>query len=224
VRPQKSYETPRALRSEEIPHIVSAYRRGAVNAKAAGFDGVEIHGANGYLIDQFLQDRANQRSDQYGGSLERRARFMLEVVDAILEVWEPGRVGMHLAPRADSHDMGDSDLLATFTYVGRELGKRQIGFICARESRLADSIGPAIKNAFGGLYIANEGFDLESAQKALSDGIADAVAFGKLFISNPDLPERFATRAVLNTWDVRTFYEGGRQGYVDYPALSAAYS
>lgn len=224
LRPQKDYETPRALAYEEIPHIVSAYRKGAVNAKAAGFDGVEIHGANGYLIDQFLQDRTNKRTDRYGGSLENRARLMLEVVDAILEVWEPGRVGMHLAPRADAHDMGDSDRLATFTHVGRELGKRKIAFICARESRLSDSIGPAIKDAFGGSYIVNEGFDLETAQKAIVDGIADAVAFGKLFISNPDLPERFATHANLNPWDLKTFYEGGREGYVDYPALNSAVS
>ncbi len=224
LRPQKDYEIPRALGSDEIPHIVASYRRGAVNAKAAGFDGVEVHGANGYLLDQFLQDRTNLRSDRYGGSLQNRARLMLEVVDAILEVWEPGRVGMHLAPRADSHDMGDSDLLATFRYIGRELGKRQIGFICARESRQADSIGPAIKDEFRGPYIVNEGFDSEAAQKALDDGIADAVAFGKMFISNPDLPERFATKAALNAWDLTTFYGGGRQGYLDYPTLNSGLS
>jgi 2,4-dienoyl-CoA reductase-like NADH-dependent reductase (Old Yellow Enzyme family) len=205
--------------SEEIPLVVDSYRTSAVNAKTAGFDGVEVHGANGYLLDQFLQDRTNQRTDKYGGSIENRARLMLEVVDAILEVWEPGRVGMHIAPRADSHDMGDSNLLATFSYVGRELGKRRLGFICARESRLPDSIGPAIREAFGGSYIVNEGFNLETAQKALSDGIADAVAFGKLYIANPDLPERFARQCPLNAWDQKTFYSDGSEGYLDYPML-----
>ena len=224
LRPQKDYEIPRALRSEEIPLVVAAYRKGAANAKLAGFDGVEVHGANGYLLDQFLQDRTNRRSDKYGGSLENRARLMLEVVDAILDVWEPGRVGMHLAPRADAHDMGDSNRLATFTYVGRELGNRKIAFLCARESRQADSIGPAIKDAFGGPYIVNEGFEFESAQKALSDGFADAVAFGKLYISNPDLPERFAHDVPVNAWDLRTFYGGGVQGYLDYPTLDAGSS
>ncbi len=219
LRPQKDYETPRALRSEEISLVVAAYRKGAANAKLAGFDGVEVHGANGYLLDQFLQDRTNQRRDKYGGSLENRARLMLEVVDAILEVWEPGRVGMHLAPRADAHDMGDSNRFATFTYVGRELGKRKIAFLCARESRQADSIGPVIKDAFCGPYIVNEGFEFESAQKALSDGFGDAVAFGKLYISNPDLPERFAHDGPVNAWDLKTFYGGGVHGYLDYPAL-----
>lgn len=147
---------------------------------------------------------------------------MLEVTDAVLDVWEAGRVGVHLAPRADSHDMGDSDRLATFSYVARELGRRKIAFLCAREARRSDSIGPAVKDAFGGLYIANEGFEFDSAQRALADGIADAVAFGKLFIANPDLPARLARQAPLNAWDMTTFYGGGAQGYTDYPALEPA--
>jgi 2,4-dienoyl-CoA reductase-like NADH-dependent reductase (Old Yellow Enzyme family) len=129
---------------------------------------------------------------------------------------------MHLAPRGDAHDMGDSDLLATFTYVGRELGKRKIAFLMAREARKPDSIGPQIKDAFGGVYIANEGFDQASAEQALADGVADAVAFGKLIIANPDLVARFATRAALNAWNNETFYGGGAAGYIDYPALQAA--
>ena len=147
---------------------------------------------------------------------------MLEVADAVAGVWGADRVGMHLAPRMDSHDMGDSDGLATFTYVGRELGKRGLAFICAREAQKPDSIGPAIKHAFGGVYIANEGFTQESAERALADGTADAVAFGKLFIANPDLPIRFAKHAPLNPPDTKTFYAGGAEGYIDYPALEPA--
>jgi 2,4-dienoyl-CoA reductase-like NADH-dependent reductase (Old Yellow Enzyme family) len=237
VRPETEYVTPRALDLSEIPNIVAEYRKGAENAKVAGFDGVHIHGANGYLLDQFLQDSTNQRTDQYGGSLENRARLMLEVADAVIEVWGADRVGMHLAPRMDSHDMGDSDRLGTFTYVARELGKRKLGWIAAREqvidasSKPVDSqgrpkeiahpetIGPQLKKAFGGVYIANEGFDQKGAETALAEGWADAVAFGKLFIANPDLPRRFAEGAKLNAWNVATFYSGGSQGYVDYPAL-----
>ena len=219
VRPEQDYVTPRALTAEEIPGIIAAYKKGAENAKAAGFDGVEIHGANGYLLDQFLQDSTNHRDDAYGGTREKRARLMLEVADAVAGVWGADRVGMHLAPRMDSHDMGDSDGLATFTYVGRELGKRGLAFICAREAQKPDSIGPAIKDAFGGVYIANEGFTQESAERALADGTADAVAFGKLFIANPDLPIRFAKHAPLNPGDMKTFYAGGAEGYTDYPIL-----
>ena len=159
VRPEKEFVTPRALSSEEIPGVIAAYKKGAQNAKAASFDGVEIHGANGYLLDQFLQDKTNHRTDAYGGALEKRARLMLEVADAVSDVWGADRVGMHLAPRMDSHDMGDSDPLATFTYVARELGKRGLAFLCTREKLGPDSISPAIKQAFDGPLIANEGFD-----------------------------------------------------------------
>jgi len=222
VRPEKSYVTPRALDPDEIPGVIAAFKTGAENAKKAGFDGVEIHGANGYLLDQFLQDSTNHRADKYGGSIENRARLMLEVVDAVADVWGADRVGLHLAPRADSHDMGDSDRLATFRYVARETGKRGLAFLCAREARRDDSIGPYLKDAFGGVYIANEGFDLASAEQALQDGVADAVAFGKLIISNPDLVERFRTNAPLNDWNMATFYAPGPEGYVDYPSLERA--
>ncbi|HUO03461.1 MAG TPA: alkene reductase [Rhizomicrobium sp.] len=217
VRPEKEYVTPRALETDEIPGVIAAFKQGAENAKRAGFDGVEIHGANGYLLDQFLQDSTNHRTDAYGGTREKRARLMLDVADAVIEVWGADRVGMHLAPRADSHDMGDSDRLSTFTHVARELGKRKLAFICAREKWQDDSIGPAIKNAFGGVFIANEGFDFESGNRLLAEGKADAVAFGKLAIANPDLPERFADNASLNAWDASTFYAGGAKGYTDYP-------
>jgi 2,4-dienoyl-CoA reductase-like NADH-dependent reductase (Old Yellow Enzyme family) len=219
VRPKQAYPTPRALELSELPGIVEAYRKAAMNAQMAGFDGVEIHGANGYLLDQFLQDGSNHREDAYGGSIQNRARLLLEVTDAVISVWGPEVVGVHLAPRMDSHSMGDSDRLGTFTYVARELGEREIGFICARESKAEDWIGPKLKAAFGGVYIANEAFTQESAQAALDAGEADAVAWGKAFIANPDLVERFAQNAPLNELDTATIYTPDHHGYTDYPAL-----
>lgn len=219
VRPETEYVTPRALASEEIPAIIAAFKQGAENAKAAGFDGVEIHAANGYLLDQFLQDSTNQRTDQYGGSIENRARLLLEVTDAILDVWPAGKIGVHLAPRMDAHDMGDSSPLETFSYVAKALGERQLAFIFTREQLADDSISPAIKAAFGGPLIANEGFNLASAQQILADGKADAVAFGKDFIANPDLVHRLQTEAGLNEWRMDSFYQGGSDGYTNYPAL-----
>jgi len=224
VRPPTEYVTPRALERDEISRVIADFKRGAENAQRAGFDGVHIHGANGYLLDQFLQDSTNQRTDDYGGPIENRARLMLEVTDACIAVWGATRVGMHLAPRMDSHDMGDSD---------------RLGWIAAREAvidentklvdsqgnpkpiRNAESIGPILKREFGGPFIANEGFDQQSAQKLLAEGKADAVAFGKLFIANPDLVQRFRDKAPLNPWDTATFYSGGEQGYTDYPAIES---
>jgi len=222
IRPLKAYVTPRALELEEIPGIVEAFRKGAENAKLAGFDGVEVHGANGYLLDQFLQDGSNHRTDAYGGSIENRARLMLEVTDAAISVWGSGRVGVHLAPRGDSHSMGDSDPLATFTYLAREFAKRRIAFICAREHAGENRIGPQIKAAFGGVYIANEQFSNDSAEAALAAGEADAIAWGKLFIANPDLPTRIKLNAPFNAPDTTTFYGGSVRGYTDYPALAIA--
>ncbi|MEB0027829.1 alkene reductase [Pseudomonas sp. MH9.2] len=219
VRPLSDYPVPRALETAEIAEIVDAYRVGAEHAKAAGFDGVEVHGANGYLLDQFLQSSTNHRTDEYGGSLENRARLMLEVTDAVIEVWGAGRVGMHLAPRADSHDMGDENLSETFTYVARELGKRGIAFICSREKEAGDSLGPQLKKAFGGQYIANERFTKDSANAWLASGKADAVAFGVPFIANPDLPERLQQDAPLNPAHLETFYSKGPVGYIDYPRM-----
>jgi 2,4-dienoyl-CoA reductase-like NADH-dependent reductase (Old Yellow Enzyme family) len=219
VRPIKDFVTPRALATEEIADIVEAYRQGAENAKAAGFDGVEIHGANGYLLDQFLQSSTNQRTDRYGGSLENRARLLLEVTDAAIEVWGAGRVGVHLSPRADLHDMGDANRAETFTYVAQELGKRGIAFICAREQEADDSLSPGLKQAFGGVFIANERFTRDQANAWLASGKADAVAFGVPFIANPDLPARLAQDAELNAPHPETFYSQGAVGYIDYPAL-----
>ncbi|MCD6045767.1 MAG: NADH:flavin oxidoreductase/NADH oxidase [Gammaproteobacteria bacterium] len=217
VRPQKAFVTPRALTTEEIPPIVEAYRQAAQNAKEAGFDGVEVHAANGYLLDQFLQDSTNHRNDQYGGSLENRARFLLEVTDAIISVWGAGRVGVHLAPRCDTHDMGDSNPLATFSYVAKALGERKVAFILARERQGEGYIGDKLKQIFGGVYIANQELTPEMAEQLIETGKADAVAFGKLFIANPDLPERFSLKAPLNVPDAETFYANGNHGYNDYP-------
>jgi 2,4-dienoyl-CoA reductase-like NADH-dependent reductase (Old Yellow Enzyme family) len=222
IRPPTPFVTPRALERSEIPEIVAAFARGAQNAELAGFDGVELHGANGYLLDQFLQDSTNHLDDDYGRSVENRARLLLEATDAAISVWGAGRVGVHLAPRGDSHSMGDSNRAATFGYVARELGRRKIAFLCAREHVAPDSLGPRLKAEFGGVYIANERFTRESAEEALDAGRADAVAFGKLFLANPDLPARFLAGAALNAPQTDTFYRGGASGYTDYPTLGVA--
>ena len=220
LRPMKPYVTPRALTTEEIPGIVAAFRQGAANARAAAFDGVEVHGANGYLLDQFLEDSTNKRTDAYGGSIENRARLLLEVTDAVIDVWGPGRVGMHLSPRCDGgHSMGDSDPAATFGYVARELGKRDIAFLFAREAQGPGLLGPKLKEAFGGVFIANQGLTAETAAAALAE-YADAVAFGVPFIANPDLVARLKQNAPLNTPRPERFYGGGTEGYTDYPCLA----
>ncbi len=219
VRPKKEYETPRALETAEIAGVIEAYRKGAENAKEAGFDGVELHAANGYLIDQFLQSRTNQRSDAYGGSLENRARLLLEITDALIKVWGPGRVGVHLAPRGDSHDMGDENPAETFGYVARELGKRKIAFIFTREKEGEDSIAPQLKQQFGGALIANEGFTKEQGNAWLAAGKCDAVSFGVPFIANPDLVKRLEQDAPLNEPKFETFYGSSPEGYIDYPTM-----
>ncbi len=219
LRPETPYPVPRALALAELSGIIEDFRRSAQNAQDAGFDGVELHGANGYLLDQFLQDSTNQRTDDYGGAIENRARLMLEATDAAVSVWGPGRVGVHLAPRGDAHTMGDSNSAATFGYVATQLGARKIAFICVREYAGPDSLGPQLKTAFGGVYIANEKFTLASAQQALDEGHADAIAFGKLIIANPDLVQRFRQGAPLNEPQPATFYANGAQGYTDYPSL-----
>ena len=212
----------RALELAEISEIVARYAKGAENAKRAGFDGVEIHGANGYLIDQFLQDKTNHRNDIYGGSIENRARLLLEVTDAAIAVWGAGRVGMHLSPRGDSHDMGDSNPEALFTYVASELGKRKIAFIMTREYQGADSLTPKMKKAFGGVVIVNKKYTVASAEAAIAEGVADAVAWGKGYLANPDLVKRIAENAAWNQVDFSTAYgnpETPAKGYTDYPTL-----
>jgi 2,4-dienoyl-CoA reductase-like NADH-dependent reductase (Old Yellow Enzyme family) len=219
VRPHKNFVVPRALRTEEIPSIVNYFRHGAQNALQAGFDGIEIHGANGYLLDQFLQDGTNKRTDQYGGSIENRARLALEITDAVVDVWGADKVGYHIAPRSDSHGITDSNPLATFSYLADELGKRKLAFLFAREFQDHNCIGAKLKKAFGGVYIANEKFTKETAEEIVKRGDADAVAFGLNFIANPDLVRRFKENAPLNQVNFNTLYAEGATGYTDYPSL-----
>jgi 2,4-dienoyl-CoA reductase-like NADH-dependent reductase (Old Yellow Enzyme family) len=221
-RPKRPYSVPRPLAVEEIKAIVETYRRGAQNAQKAGFDGVEIHGANGYLLDQFLQDSTNKRSDEYGGPIENRARFHLEVTDACISVWGADRVGMHLAPRCDAHDMGDSNPAQTFGYVARELGRRKIAFLFLREHVGHDRLAPHLKTCFGGPIICNEQYTLEQSKADLDQGIADAIGFGRTYIANPDLVARLRHGAPLNEPDMKTFYTPGPHGYTDYPILQHA--
>jgi 2,4-dienoyl-CoA reductase-like NADH-dependent reductase (Old Yellow Enzyme family) len=220
--PAREYVTPRALQLKEIPGIVADFVQGARNAKEAGFDGIEIHGANGYLIDQFLRDSSNKRHDQYGGPVENRARFLLEIVDACVGVWCADRVGMHLSLHQGLHSVPDSDTAALFNYVAEQLGQRKIAFIFVREG--ADDRGQTatLKRLFGGPVIVNGNYDASRAQQAVANGQADAIAFGTAFIANPDLVTRMETGARLNECDPDTFYAEGPKGYIDYPSLHAS--
>ena len=219
---------PRELSVEDIASVVDEYRRGAANAIRAGFDGVEIHGANGYLIDQFLRDGANQRTDSYGGSVENRARFALEVVDAVIAEVGAGRVGIRLSPVTPVNDLSDSNPQAVFGYLVEELNKRGIAFIHFIEGATGGARGvPGFdfawaRKTFKGTYIANNGYDRDLAIDAVESGRADAVAFGRLFIANPDLVQRLKRNAALNTPNPQTFYSPGPAGYIDYPALETA--
>lgn len=227
------FETPRALREEEVPGIVALFRRAAENAEAAGFDGVEVHGANGYLLDQFLQDGTNKREDRYGGPVENRALLLLDVVDAVAAVWGADRVGVRLSPWGKFGGMRDSDPGALFDYVTAALGGRGLAYLHLVEPRAdqnsdtnaldpdAPDAASRFKARFGGAVIAAGGFTRDTASKVIAMGAADAVAFGRLFIANPDLPERFRRGAPLNRYDRSTFYGGDARGYTDYPALAA---
>lgn len=221
LRPSRPYVVPRALHTEEIAQIVSDFSEAAKKAKLAGFDGVEVHGANGYLLDQFLHDGSNERQDDYGGPIENRARLLLEVVDACVSVWGAGRVGVHLSPGGGAHSMHDSDPMALFSYVATVLGQRRIAFLFLREAPGEHTMGRQLKKLFHGPIIVNQDYDAVQAASALSEGHADAVAFGKAFIANPDLVRRLRDQAPLNNWDSGTFYTDGPKGYVDYPALGS---
>jgi N-ethylmaleimide reductase len=218
---------PRELRFDEIPAIVEAFRRGAANAIAAGFDGVEIHGANGYLLDQFLRDSANKRQDAYGGSIENRVRFALEVVDAVAHEVGAERTGIRISPVSPANDVADSDPQRLLNHLVQELTKRRLVYLHVIEGATG---GPrdnlpfdfgALRKLFDGAYLANNGYDLRLAIEAIASGRADLVAFGKLFIANPDLVERLRRNAPLNAPNQATFYGGGAEGYTDYPALTA---
>jgi 2,4-dienoyl-CoA reductase-like NADH-dependent reductase (Old Yellow Enzyme family) len=223
IRPKRDYVTPRALELDEIPDVIDSYHRGAQNAKAAGFDGVEVHGANGYLLNQFLNSASNVRTDRYGGSIENRARLMLEVLDAVISVWGANRVGLHISPGDHEHSMGKKDSLPAYEYLMREVGHRRIAFVCAREALdEPNRKGPLLKRAFGGIYVANEGFTLATGEEIIARGEADAVAYGRDFIANPDLPLRFAEKVALNQPNPLTFYPPMRDiGYTDYPAFNS---
>ena len=224
----QAFVTPHALALEEIPGIINDFQVAAKNALAAGFDGVEIHAANGYLIDQFIRDGSNQRNDEYGGSLKNRARLLLEITAAVVEVWGSDRVGVRLSPINSFNDMLDSDPQQTFDFVAHALNPFNLAYLHVTEWAGVDPSQPKpdfdfrrLRAAFNGTYITNGGYDKASANAAISAGDTDLIACGKLFIANPDLPERFASDAPLNTPDGNTFYGGNEVGYTDYPALSA---
>jgi N-ethylmaleimide reductase len=226
-----AFETPRALDLAEIPGIVEQFRLGAINAKEAGFDGVEVHGANGYLLDQFLQDGSNVRTDNYGGSIENRTQLLLEVVDAAIAVWGAGRVGVRLSPYGTFNDMKDSNPIALFTYVLQELEKRKIAYVHLIEPRATSAGGSdkvdenavatakLFKKFFSGILISAGGYNADSAKEAVANGDADAIAFGRLYISNPDLVARIKEGSELNKYNRATFYGGAEKGYTDYPSL-----
>ncbi|MCA8233198.1 alkene reductase [Burkholderia cenocepacia] len=217
---------PRALALEEIPGVIEEFRHAAALAKQAGFDGVELHAANGYLPDQFLRDGSNHRTDAYGGSLENRARFLFEVLDAIGSVWEAGRIAVRLSPGSSYGTMSDSDPHATFGYVARRLDGHGLAYLHVVEPRVRgnDDVAAAasavsakdLRHVFNGTLIAAGGFTTDSAHRMIEAGDADLVAFGRLFISNPDLPERLRVGAPLNHYDRSTFYGGDARGYTDY--------
>jgi N-ethylmaleimide reductase len=223
--------TPRALEAAEIPAIVAQYGKSAVNARAAGFDGVELHAANGYLVDQFLQDSANRRTDRYGGSIGNRARLLLNVLDALIDAVGADRVGVRLSPSSTYQDMADSDPVELFTYVLDALAARDLAYLHVVEpgiagsdsvQRPAGSIDSAwVRKRYPGGVIATGGYDRESALRAVESGTVDAVAFGRGFIANPDLPGRLAQHAALNEAQRPTFYGGDDRGYLDYPSLEA---
>lgn len=223
----KPYEVPRALELEEIAGVVDWYRQGAANALQAGFDGVEIHAANGYLLDQFLRDGTNQRTDRYGGSIENRTRLLLEVVEAIMPLWGSNRMGVRLSPGGTFNDMADSNSQATFSYVAQALDPYELAYLHIRESDAADlrhggELLPVqmFRPLFHGPLITNGDYDQDRGNQVLAAGHADLVAFGRPYISNPDLVERFRLKAPLNSWDESTFYGGDEKGYTDYPALT----
>jgi N-ethylmaleimide reductase len=216
--------TPRELTIDEIKSTIADYEKAAQAAKDAGFDGVEIHGANGYLPAQFLEDGSNKRTDEYGGTIEKRARFLLEATDAAIRVFGPARISVRLSPRIPYNDMGDSNLEQTYMYAVEALESRNVGILHFMEPETlpegAKPLAPGARQRFTGIFVLNVGYDRKSAEQALQTGLADAVTFGTLFISNPDLPERFFLDAPLATADASTFYSGSEEGYTDYPPLA----
>ncbi|WP_043434631.1 alkene reductase [Cystobacter fuscus] len=224
---KKRVVTPRALETGELPGIVEQFRRAAENAREAGFDGVELHGSNGYLLDQFLRDGSNQRTDAYGGSIENRARFPLEVTRAVVDIWGAERVGYRLSPQNFPYaGMSDSTPADTFTHMARELNRLGLGYLHVTENvsgkavpSAEQRITPLLRKAFQGTLVANGGYDARAGEAAIARGEAELVAYGVPFLANPDLPERFRREALLNAPDFATFFTGEEKGYTDYPAL-----
>ena len=221
---KKPYVTPRELRDDEIPGIVAGFKKAAENAKAAGFDGVEVHGANGYLLDEFLRDGANKRSGPYGGPLENRARLMLEVLDAVISVWGADRVGLRISPLNSYNSMIDSDPVGVTTYIAQQCSTRGIAYLHVMradffQAQQGDVVTPA-RQHFKGTLISNMGYTADEAEQAIAEGKLDAVAFGTSFLANPDLPARIAAKAPLNAPNAARFYSPGPEGYTDYPAMS----
>ncbi|MCX4188260.1 alkene reductase [Methylophaga sp. OBS4] len=224
----KPYETPHALTLAEIDQVIEMYRKAARNALSAGFDGVEVHGANGYLLDQFLRDGTNHRDDQYGGSIENRARLLLQVVAEVCKIWGADRVGVRLSPLQPFNDIKDSNPQATFSYTVNALNQFDLAYLHITEMGAENpgAAGPAfdlktLRPLWMGNFMTNSEYDLEKANQAIRSTEADLISFGKLFIANPDLPVRFAKKAPLNSPDPETFYGGDARGYIDYPFLEA---
>jgi N-ethylmaleimide reductase len=222
----QDFVTPRALETEELKEVVDEFRRGAANAKRAGFDGVELHGANGYLIDQFLRDKTNQRTDRYGGSVANRVRFLVEVTEALAGEWGGDRVGVRLAPTNPFNDIADSNPAATFSHAVSELARFGLSYLHIVQPLPTDPVASGetpdigfFRRIWRGTLMGNKGYDFARATTAVRDGVVDLVSFATLFLANPDLPERFRRGAELNTPDRPTFYGGGERGYTDYPAL-----
>lgn len=215
----RPYVTPRALHIDEIKTIVSDFAEAAAKAREAGFDGIDIHAGNGYLIDQFLHQSSNQRQDEYGGSIQNRSKLLLEIVNACVGVWGNGRVGVNLSPHSNIHGMKDAETELLFTYLAKQLGNMGLAFLFVRQAKNQENLTLKIKKLFNDKVIVNQDFSLETATNTVENKFADAIAFGKDFISNPDLVERFKVGADLNPWDKSTFYAKGPKGYTDYPLL-----
>lgn len=221
---KKAYTVPRALETEEIPTIVDAFKQGAIYAKQAGFDGVEVHAANGYLLDNFLRDGSNQREDQYGGSIENRARLLFEVLDAVIDVWGAGKVGLRTSPLNSFNSMLDSDPVGHTKYLAKRLNDYNLAYWHLMradflQQQSGDVVTPARK-IYQGNLIGNMGYSADEAEQAVANQQLDAVAFGVPFIANPDLVERLAVNVELNEADPNTFYLGGEKGYTDYPFMN----
>ncbi|MGB5279171.1 MAG: alkene reductase [Gammaproteobacteria bacterium] len=218
----KPFVEPRALETDELPGIVDQYRKAAINAKDARFDGVEVHAANGYLLDQFLRDSTNRRGDEYGGSIANRARLLNEVIDAVAELWERSQIGVRISPDNSFNDIHDSDPQALFNHVAEAMSAKQLGYLHVVEGGFRgehDVDYEQIRQRFNGYYMANLGYDQAKAQAAISNGHADLVSFGTLFLANPDLVARFKANTDLNAPDEATFYGGDEHGYTDYPFM-----